>query len=65
MNQTEVDRLYDAFAALIDGTAPELRERVLARLTIALAEQVDDYEKVLKAIAQSGKSGSEPDFPKR
>lgn len=53
MTQTEVDRLYDAFAALIDGTAPELRERVLARLTIALAEQVDDYEKVLKAIDQS------------
>ncbi len=53
MTQTEVDRLYDAFAALVDGTAPALRERVLARLAIALAEQVDDYEKVLKAIDQS------------
>ena len=50
MTQTEVDRLYDALAALIDGTAPAQRERVLARLAIALAEQVDDYEKVLKAI---------------
>jgi len=53
VTQTEVDRLYDALAALIDGTAPALRERVLARLTIALAEQVDDYEKVLKAIASA------------
>ena len=53
MTQTEVDRLYDAFAALIDRTPPELRERVLARLTVALAERVDDYEKVLQAIDQS------------
>lgn len=53
MKQPEVDRIYDALAALVDRTPPAERERVLARLAVALAEQVDDYEKVLKAIAQS------------
>lgn len=50
MTQADADRLYDALAALIDRTPPAERERVLARLVIALAEQVDDYERILKAI---------------
>ena len=53
MNQTEVDRLYDALAALVDRTPAAQRERVLATLVVRLAEQVDDYGKVLAAIDQS------------
>lgn len=53
MNQGEVDRLYDALAALVDRTPPAERERALARLVIRLAEQLDDYEKVLRAIKES------------
>ena len=50
MNQTEIDRLYDVFAALVDRTPPNEREKMLARLVIALAERVNDYQKVLEAI---------------
>ena len=50
MNQTEIDRLYDVFAALVDRTPPNERENMLARLVIALAERVNDYQKVLEAI---------------
>ena len=48
--QLEKDRLYDAFAALVDSTPPADRERVLARLAVALAEQLGDYDKTLRAI---------------
>jgi hypothetical protein len=50
MTQAEIDRLYDQFAALVDRTPTDQRERVLARLVIALAERLDSYEKVLEAI---------------
>jgi hypothetical protein len=48
--QLEKDRLYDAFAALVDTTPPAERERMLARLAIALAEQLGDYGRTLRAI---------------
>jgi 3-(3-hydroxy-phenyl)propionate hydroxylase len=48
--QLEKDRLYDAFAALVDATPPAERERMLARLAIALAEQLNDYGRTLRAI---------------
>ena len=53
MTQTEIDRLYDALAELVDTTPKEQRERVLARLCITLAVTVDDYDKVLEAIRKS------------
>src|SRR4051812_24809308 len=43
MTQTESDRLYDAFAELVDQAPPEQRERVLARLCMMLAQRVGDY----------------------
>ena len=63
MTQIEMDRLYDQFAALVDRTPPAERERVLARLVIALAHEVGDYEKI-KAIIQgtSDHSGDRPHF---
>lgn len=53
LTQIEIDRLYDALAALMDQTPAGEREKVLARLTIALAERIDNYGKVLEAINQS------------
>jgi 3-(3-hydroxy-phenyl)propionate hydroxylase len=53
LTQAEVDRLYDELAGLMDRTPAAEREKVLARLTIALAERVDSYDKVLEAINQS------------
>jgi 3-(3-hydroxy-phenyl)propionate hydroxylase len=53
LTQIEIDRLYDALAALMDQTPAGEREKVLARLTIALAERINDYGKVLEAIDQS------------
>jgi len=53
LTQAEVDRLYDELAGLMDRTPAAEREKVLARLTIALAERVDNYGKVLEAINQS------------
>jgi 3-(3-hydroxy-phenyl)propionate hydroxylase len=50
LTQAEVDRLYDELAGLMDRTPAAEREKVLARLTIALAERVDNYGKVLDAI---------------
>lgn len=50
MTQTEIDRLYDQFAALLDQTPADQREKVLARLVIALAERLDDYREALEAI---------------
>ena len=50
MTQLEMDRLYDQLAALIDRTPPPERERALARLVIALAQQLDDYGKINEII---------------
>jgi len=51
MTQLEMDRLYDELAALVDRTPPPERERVLARLVIVLAQEVDDYARIKSAIA--------------
>jgi hypothetical protein len=64
MTQLEMDRLYDQLAELVDRTPPAERERALARLVIALAQEVDDYAKtaaVIRALTPISKSGSEPD----
>ena len=50
MTQAEVDRLYDAFTALVDQAPAGEREKVLARLAIALAERVNNYGEVVAAI---------------
>lgn len=53
MTQLEMDRLYDALAELVDGTPAGERERVLARLVVALAQEVGDYARVSAAIRQA------------
>jgi hypothetical protein len=53
MSQADMDRLYDDLAALVDRTAKEQRERVLARLVVGLAQQVASYERVKKAIEET------------
>ena len=53
MTQTEIDRLYDELAALVDAAPPAERERMLARLVIALAREVGDFARVSKAIEDS------------
>ena len=50
MTQFEMDRLYDQLAELVDRTPPSERERALARLVIALAQEVDDYPRISEAI---------------
>jgi len=54
LSQIEVDRLYDELAAFIDATPKGQRERALTRAIVALAERLDDYQKVLEAIRNSG-----------
>jgi len=64
MTQLEMDRLYDELAGLIDRTPPAERERVLARLVIGLANEVNDYGKIkeiIRALTPISKSGSEPE----
>ena len=48
--QADIDRLYDELAALVDSTPPAQRERTLARLAVALAHKLGDYDKVRDAI---------------
>jgi hypothetical protein len=50
MTQSEMDRLFDALAALVDATPAGERERMLMRLVIGLAQEVGDYGKVLEII---------------
>ena len=57
MSQADMDRLYDQLAALVDGTPKAQRERVLARLAIALMQRLGSYEEARRAILTSG---SEP-----
>ena len=50
LRQVEVDRLYDALAALADAAPAAEREPLLARLCVALAERLGDYDKAMEAI---------------
>ena len=50
MTPLELDRLYDELAALVDRTPPPARERVLARMVIGLANEVNDYGKIQEII---------------
>jgi hypothetical protein len=50
MTQLEMDRLYDQLAELIDRTPEAERQRALARLVIALAQELGDYERVKRVI---------------
>lgn len=51
MTPLELDRLYDELAALVDRTPPAERERMLARLVIGLANEVNDYGKIKDIIS--------------
>jgi hypothetical protein len=50
VHKPDLDRLYDELAALVDRTPPQERERALARLAIALADRLGDYDTVREAI---------------
>jgi 3-(3-hydroxy-phenyl)propionate hydroxylase len=50
LTQADIDRLYDELAALVDATAAPERERMLARLAVALAQRLGDYDQVRDAI---------------
>jgi 3-(3-hydroxy-phenyl)propionate hydroxylase len=50
VHKPHMDRLYDELAALVDRTPAGERERVLARLAVALADKLGDYDKVRDAI---------------
>ncbi len=60
MNQLEADRLYDALAALIDGTPEAERNRMLARLVVQLAAQLGDYAGAMRAVSLAGTAGTPP-----
>ena len=49
--QSELDRLYDELAALVDRTPEEERERTLARLAVALIHELGSCDRARKAIA--------------
>ena len=53
MSQADMDRLYDELASLVDRTPKDQRERVLARLAVALAQELGSYARVKKAIDQT------------
>jgi 3-(3-hydroxy-phenyl)propionate hydroxylase len=53
MSQADMDRLYDDLAALVDRTPADQRERTLARLAVALAQQLGSYAGVKKAIDET------------
>ena len=53
MTQLEMDRLYDQLAELIDRTPPPERERALARLVVALAQELGDYARVITAMEKA------------
>jgi len=50
LSTTEIDRLFDALAALMDRTPREERARVLARVALALAARLGDYDSAREAI---------------
>jgi 3-(3-hydroxy-phenyl)propionate hydroxylase len=58
MSQVDMDRLYDDLAALVDRTSKDQRERVLARLAVALMHELGAYAPAKKAIEQA--AGSVP-----
>ncbi len=60
MDQLEADRLYDALAALLDGTPEAERSRVLARLVVQLADQLGDYAGALRAVSLASPAGEPP-----
>ncbi|HKI63249.1 MAG TPA: FAD-dependent monooxygenase [Burkholderiales bacterium] len=60
LSPLESDRLYDAFAALLDGTPAEGRERALARLAVLLAGRLGDYAAVIEAIDAAAHSARMP-----
>lgn len=53
LTQQEIDRLYDVLARLVDDTPSAERERILARLVVALAARLGNYTQVLEAIQSS------------
>jgi 3-(3-hydroxy-phenyl)propionate hydroxylase len=53
ISQGEMDRLYDELSLLIDATPAAGRERTLARLVIALAQELGSYAKAKDAIEKA------------
>lgn len=51
MSTAQLETAYDALAEALDEVRPEQRPLYLAKLTLALANFLDDVEKVAQAIA--------------
>ena len=48
--QAELDKIYDALSLLVDCTPKEEREKVLARLAVALIQELGAPERARNAI---------------
>ncbi len=59
----ERDRLFEAFAALVDQSPEAERSRVLARLVVMLADRLGDPAATLQAIGLA-RSGPNPQAPR-
>jgi hypothetical protein len=46
----QMDQLYDALSALVDRTPKDQRETALAKLAVALAEKLGDYEEIVRTL---------------
>ncbi|MBW4983206.1 hypothetical protein KZZ07_11690 [Mameliella sp. CS4] len=53
MTQAELERIYEAMAKAIDAVGPDQSEVFLARLALALAEDLDQPERALEVIGES------------
>lgn len=52
MTQAELERVYEAMAEAIDDVGPKQGEVFLAKLALALAEDLGHTERVLEIIAE-------------
>ena len=50
MNPTDVERVYDALAEVLDMVGAEKSELFLAKLALLLSKELDDVERVLSLI---------------
>ena len=53
MTQAELERIYEAMAKAMDAVGPDQSEVFLARLALALAEDLDQPERALEVIGES------------
>lgn len=52
MTQAELERVYEAMAEAIDDVGPDQSEVFLARLALALAEDLNQPDRALQVIGE-------------